>query len=263
MSTRATQRKQSEWSYQWSHYEDDAPSLFHDWIRPNTLDDFRAKRVLDAGCGPGHHCRIAASVAAHVTGVDLNTSALARERLSDLENVSFLEADIATLESEELFDVVYCIGVIHHTDDPDATFENLRRLCRPGGRVIVWCYSREGNALVRLIVEPLRRLFLSRTSRGFIRGISMVATALLYPLVYTLYLLPLESLPYHEYFRNFRRLGWQRNVLNVFDKLNAPQTQFISRERVESWFRPERFEDVSIEPYRGVSWRASGTVRRD
>jgi hypothetical protein len=48
----------------------------------------------------------------------------------------------------------------------------------------------------------------------------------------------------------------------VFDKLNAPQTQFISRARVERWFAPERFGDVSITAYKGVSWRASGTVRR-
>ena len=61
--------------------------------------------------------------------------------------------------------------------------------------------------------------------------------------------------------QNFRRLSFRRNVLNVFDKLNAPQTEFISRDRVERWFDPRLFDDVAITPYRGVSWRASGTVR--
>ena len=64
-----------------------------------------------------------------------------------------------------------------------------------------------------------------------------------------------------EGFENFRRLPFRRNVLNVFDKLNAPQTDFITRERVQGWFAGSQFEDVTITPYKGVSWRASGTVR--
>lgn len=261
MKAGEAQKKHPEWSYQWSHYEDDAPALFVDWIHPNTLEDFRGKRVLDAGCGPGHHARLVASVAAHVTAVDLNTSELARARLADLPNVSVAEADIASFRPERRHDVVYCVGVIHHTDDPDRTFRNLKETCRPGGRLIVWCYSREGNALARLVVEPLRRLFLRRMKRSVVSGISSALTALMYPVVHTLYRLPLSGLPYHEYFENFRRLGFRRNALNVFDKLNAPQTQFISRSRVERWFDPREFEDVSITPYKGVSWRASGTVR--
>src|SRR5262245_48279806 len=138
------QEKHSEWAYQWSHYEDTESFLFLEWIQPNRLEDFRGKRVLDAGCGPGHHVRLVAPYAAHVTGVDLNTSSLALERTRDLANVSIVEGDIATYHPAEPFDVVYCVGVIHHTDDPDATFANLRRACRDGGRLVVWCYSREG-----------------------------------------------------------------------------------------------------------------------
>ncbi len=255
------QQKHPEWDYQWSHYEDDEPFLFTEWIQPNTLEDFQGKRVLDAGCGPGHHTRLVASVAQHVTAVDLNTSDVARRRLSDLRNVSVVEADIATFRPQHRYDIAYCIGVIHHTDDPDRTFRNLKELCRPGGRLIVWCYSREGNLLARAVVEPFRRLVLRRLSRASVRWIATATTALLYPVVHTLYRLPIPGLPYREYLQNFRRLGFRRNALNVFDKLNAPQTEFIARERVERWFDPRDFERVSITPYRGVSWRASGTVR--
>ena len=120
--TAGSQEKQAEWSWQWSHYEADEPALFLDWIRPNVLEDFRGKRVLDAGCGPGHHARLVAGVAAHVTAADLNTSELARSKLARFPNVSVVEADIAAYRPEQPFDVVYCIGVIHHTDDPDRIF---------------------------------------------------------------------------------------------------------------------------------------------
>ncbi|MBM4268327.1 MAG: class I SAM-dependent methyltransferase [Deltaproteobacteria bacterium] len=261
MEHTATQEKHPEWAWQWARYEDDAAFLFRDWILPNRLEDFRGKRVLDAGCGPGHHIRLVAPFAAHVTGLDLNTAALARERTADLANVTIEEGDIATWRAAEPFDVVYCVGVIHHTDDPDATFENLRRMCRPGGRLVIWCYSEEGNWMARRLVEPLRRRLLEGSGRASVERLSAVLTALLYAPVHTVYRLPLRSLPYHEYFANFRRLGFRRNMLNVFDKLNAPQTDFISRARVERWFA-SGFEDVSITPYAGVSWRGSGSLRR-
>lgn len=259
--TQPTQEKHPEWNYQWSRHVDDSAFLFFDWIAPRTLEDFRRKRVFDAGCGPGHHMRLVAPTASHVTGMDLNTANIASEKLSDLENVTLLQGDISTYTAEQPFDVVYCIGVIHHTDYPDRTFENLKRLCRKGGLLIVWCYSREGNELVWRFVEPLRKLFLRNLNRAVVDFLANVLTILMIPFVYTIYTLPLRGLPFYEYFENFRKLSFKRNVLNVFDKLNAPQTDFIARERIQSWFDPEHFDNVSITPYKGVSWCASGYVK--
>lgn len=255
------QEKHPEWNYQWSRHIDDVASLFLDWIAPRTLEDFQNKYVFDAGCGPGHHIRLVAPVATHVTGMDLNTADIASVKLSDLKNVTLLQGDIALYRPEKLYDVVYCIGVIHHTDDPDQTFANLKRMCRKGGLLIVWCYSREGTELVWRVVEPLRKLFFNKLSRDLVELIARIVTALLYAPVFTIYLLPVRSLPFYEYFQNFRRLSYKRNLLNVFDKLNAPQTNFIAREQIEDWFNVRQFEDVSITPYEGVSWRASGYIK--
>ena len=83
----------------------------------------------------------------------------------------------------------------------------------------------------------------------------------MWPIVHSIYRLPLMFLPYYEYFENFRRLSFRRNVLNVYDKLNAPQQHFLSRATMESWFNPDEFGDVHLSQYKGVSWRASGTKR--
>jgi hypothetical protein len=72
-------------------------------------------------------------------------------------------------------------------------------------------------------------------------------------------------MPYSEYFVNFRRLSFERNMLNVFDKLNAPQTRFTTRQKCLEWFSAERFEPASIviKPYAGVSYHLSGVKRHD
>jgi hypothetical protein len=79
--------------------------------------------------------------------------------------------------------------------------------------------------------------------------------------IYTVYTLPLRLLPYYSYFENFRKLSFNRNTLNVFDKLNAPQVEFISRDRVARWFPSSEFTDIYIGHYKGVSWRASATLK--
>ncbi|MCX5796751.1 MAG: class I SAM-dependent methyltransferase [Elusimicrobia bacterium] len=251
------QRKQDEWEFQWTHLEDRESWLYADWIWPNRLEDFADKTVLDAGCGPGHHVRLVAAKAKRVVGIDLNTVSIARQKTADLRNVAFLEGDIAEWDTGERFDVVYSVGVVHHTDDPDRTVAHLKNLLKPGGRLILWVYAREGNALNEFFLEPAKSLLLRRMSRPVVLWLSHALTLALYPMVYSLYLLPLRALPFYHYFANFRRMPYTRNQANVFDKLNAPTTHFISRTRAEKWL--EGLQDPHISPYVGVSWRISGT----
>ena len=127
--------------------------------------------------------------------------------------------------------------------------------------MIVWCYAAEGNALIKYGLEPLRKIFLRFLPRRTLVSLSKVVTALMVPIVYTVYRISLfKFLPYYDYFSNFRRLSFERNVLNVFDKLNAPQTHFISRQDCERWFSSYRFEETSRTfcHYAGVSWGLTG-----
>lgn len=258
------QVKQFEWADQWTRYRegDDTIWLFHDWIAPVTLEDLRGCSVLEAGCGPGHHTELLARVAQHVTAVDLNTASIAQTAIGKLPNVEILERDLAVMDLGKLFDAVICVGVIHHTDDPDRSFENLYRHCKPGGRMVVWAYSAEGNELVRWIVEPFRKLFLRNLPRGWVNGLSFLICGLLWPIIQTVYRLPLKVLPYWAYFHNARKLGFRRTAINIFDKLNAPQTDFISRARAERWMSADRFRSVSIRHYCGVSYSMTG-IRKD
>jgi len=134
-----SQPQESEWVHLWTTLHQDSdqdPTLFRHWIHPHGPEVFRGKRVLDAGCGGGHHAAFVAGFADHVVAVDRSTSLVARRRLDQHKNVEVREADIATVTADDLggsFDVVYSIGVIHHTADPDRTIANLKRLVAPGG----------------------------------------------------------------------------------------------------------------------------------
>ena len=253
-----SQKKQNEWYEQWSLVQDDSLFLFQEWIYPNKLDDFKNAEVLECGCGGGQHTSFIAPYAKAITSVDLNAVSLAKNRNKSFENIAFKDEDILSMDLKKQFDIVFSIGVIHHTDDPDLAVENMIMHTKKGGKIIIWVYSKEGNFLVRALVEPFRKLFLTKISRKSLLLLSKFITLLMYFPIYTLYLFKLKFLPYYEYFQNFRRLTFYRNVLNVFDKLNAPQVQFIDKERAERWANGD-FSNIHISHYKGVSYRISFT----
>jgi SAM-dependent methyltransferase len=258
------QPRQSQWAEQWALFRNADMRQFNEWIAPATLESLRGKDVLECGCGGGHHTDMIAQHARSVTAVDLNTADQAAQLNADNDNVSFVEADLATMDLGRQFDAVICVGVIHHTDNPSATFENMFRHLKPGGTMIVWTYAAEGNGLVRYGVEPVRKALLQRLPRRALRWIAAPITLALYPIVHSIYRVPgLSFLPYYDYFANFRRLPWHHNFMNVFDKLNAPQTQFTTRATAEAWMSPLRFEpeSVSLRHYAGVSYSLVGTRR--
>jgi len=251
-------QRKNEWYEQWELLQCNELFLFEDWISPATLEDFRDKDVLECGCGGGQHTSFISPYAESVTAVDLNTVEIAKERNKNFNNIDFLEDDIASMKLGKTFDIVFSIGVVHHTDDPDKTVQNLIEHTASGGKLILWVYSKEGNFLTEYLVEPIRKIFLTEMTRKSLLMLSKVITLVMYLPIYSIYLLPLGFLPFYEYFNNFRRLTFYRNALNVFDKLNAPQVQFIRKSRAINWLPRDQFSDVQLSAYKGVSWRICG-----
>ncbi len=252
------QIQHTEWLEQWSIFQDDELFLFKDWIQPFDLTFFKGKSVLEAGCGGGQHTRFMAPFAKHITAVDLNTIELCKEHNKESDNIEFVTADIAEMNLGQQFDIVLSIGVVHHTDNPEKTVENLKRHLKKGGTLILWVYSEEGNWLAKNVVERCRNIFLSKISRERLVSIANIITALMYIPIYSLYFLPLSFLPYYDYFQNFRKMSYKRNVLNVFDKLNAPQTDFISSQRAYSCV--SKMRNISVIHYKNVSYCISATM---
>lgn len=258
-------RKTRVWQIQHDFGYDDLHEsswLYNEWIFPNKYSDAVNREVLDAGSGPGLQVQLFAKYATSVTAVDLEAIEVSRRKAREFDNVIFVEDDISTMNLGKQFSVVNCVGVIHHTDNPSITFENLFKHLEIGGRFILWAYAKEGNFLMARVVEPLRKTLLQKQPHWVIRACSIMLTGILYLLVHTVYKLPLKSMPYFQYFKNFRKLTFSRNALNVYDKLNAPQQYFIPRSTIEKWF-DSRFTDVHIDHYLNCSWRVSGTKVSD
>src|SRR5439155_16573893 len=83
---------------------------------------------------------------ARVVGIDLSAAAeVAATNLADREFIA-LQADVFALPfAPESFDVIYSIGVLHHTPDCEKAFKVLPQYLKPGGKIAVWLYSGYNN----------------------------------------------------------------------------------------------------------------------
>ena len=118
-------------------------------------------RVLDIGCGNGYVLYQYARHGAEVTGVDLTRTAveLSRKRFA-VSGMSgeFLEVDGNRLPfADASFDIVCSMGVLHHVSNPRPMVDEIFRVLRPGGRLIVMLYHR--HSWKNLVLLRLRRLF--------------------------------------------------------------------------------------------------------
>ncbi|GGY02616.1 SAM-dependent methyltransferase [Streptomyces hiroshimensis] len=101
-------------------------------------------RVLDVGCGVGQPAmRIARRTGAHVTGISVSRGQVARATaLAGAAGLSgrveFRYADAMQLPFEDnSFDAVIAIESVFHMPDREQVFREIRRVLRPGGRLVL------------------------------------------------------------------------------------------------------------------------------
>jgi len=122
------------------HAIDGAYNAHYD--RPAVLEalgSVRARRVLDAGCGPGLYAEVLLDAGAQVVGFDASQMMvdLARRRVGERAQIDLARLGESLPYPEESFDLVVCALAIHYADDRAAAFADLYRVLTPGGALVV------------------------------------------------------------------------------------------------------------------------------
>lgn len=101
---------------------------------------------LDVGCGEGVLTRVLRARVAHMVGLDVDEPSLALARSSPVEGVEYVLGDILAHPFQpESFDVIVSVAALHHME-PVVALARMRRLLRPGGRLVVVGLARSGPA---------------------------------------------------------------------------------------------------------------------
>lgn len=122
-------------------------------------------RILDAGCGTGVSTEylVHLNPQAQVVGIDLSAGALevAKERCkrSGANRVEFHHLslyDVEQLPGE--FDLINCVGVLHHLSDPIRGIQALAKKLAPGGLMHIFVYGELGRWEIQLMQKAIALL---------------------------------------------------------------------------------------------------------
>jgi SAM-dependent methyltransferase len=150
---------------QWSHYGGNdgfygSVELLQDIFGPLVaVGELEGARVADIGSGTGRIVRMLVDAGAeHVVAVEPSVGVeILKENTRDIAaQVEIVHGPGEAVPAGRDFDFVVSIGVIQFIRDPLPTLQAAREALRPGGKLVIWVYGKEGNRLYVALVQALR-----------------------------------------------------------------------------------------------------------
>ena len=208
------------------------------------LADLNGKLVLDVGCGTGRFAEIALEHGATVVGVDLSLAVdSAYTNIGTHPRMHIVQADVFKLPlADAAFDVIYSLGVLHHTPNCRKAFEQLPPYLKPSGKVVITVYT-DRNKYYCMSTNFWRR-WTPRLPKRLLYALCHVAIPLYYLYripglrVVGMGILPINMDP---------RARWR--VLDTFDCYSPAYQSYHNFPEVFEWFETAGLRDIrAIEP---------------
>jgi SAM-dependent methyltransferase len=260
----ARDRTVADFGEQWTRYTDNSGwygslDLFRDIFGPLlSVDDIAGRRVAEIGSGTGRIVQMLLEArAAHVTALEPSEAFKILEANARRHGA---RVDCLRRRGEEIapdggFDYVFAIGVLHHIPDPQPVVRAAFRSLRPGGRMAVWLYGREGNEIYLALVRPLRAIT-TRLPHALLAFVSWVLALALTAYVAACRFLPLPLSGYMR--RVVAKLTLEKRYLVVYDQLNPAHARYYRREEAKDLLASAGFVEVSTYHRHGYSWAVVG-----
>ncbi|MGP0065713.1 MAG: methyltransferase domain-containing protein [Isosphaeraceae bacterium] len=229
----------SSFGRQWNRYDVMRPEEDEATFRVKTgvsASELSGRLVLDAGCGGGRYARLLGAQGARVIGVDLSAAVEKAAALcAGMPDVAIVQTDLLDLPiAESAFDLVYSIGVLHHTPDPRRAFAQIARRVKPGGRLAVWLYRRNTapqewlNAGLRAVTTRLPARVLEPLCVG-LGGLGSI---------------PMLNRTLNKVANFSNHPDWTLRVCDNFDWYAPRYQSHHTIDELKGWFAEEGFTDI-------------------
>ena len=221
------------------------------------IEELEGRTVLEAGCGAGRFTRIFAEARARLVSFDYSAAVDAcSENNGHFPNATLLQCDIFAMPfRRDAFDFVFCHGVLQHTPDPKGAFMALAASVKPGGRLSIDIYRKDG------LIRPWKSKYLWRPLTTRMKPEALLAFLEWFipkwlPIDTSIKRIPKignylgSVIPCWNYYqtdlRPEQKVAWA--IMDTFDAL-APAYDLPARlEDVAAWFAELGWTDIEVRP---------------
>jgi len=128
------------------------------WVAMLTATDVKSGTIfLDVGCGAGGSSMLALECGAEVYGIDI-AEGLLSFAIKCLPEGNFQISDIEDLPFENNhFDVVFAANSLQYSEDRITALNELKRVCKPGGRIIAGLFGDPDKVDYRVVFDAVRK----------------------------------------------------------------------------------------------------------
>lgn len=206
-----------------------------------TKADIEGKRVLDVGVGTGRFAEIALNDGAELFGIDLSFAVDAAYRnFGTHPNFHVIQADVFHLPfKKEMFQVIYSIGVLHHTPDTKQAFLSCLPFLARGGKIAIWLYDFYSHHA--FISSRYYRKLTTRLPKKLLHALCYIAVPYYY----------LYKIPVLRYF--FKVIlfipdwpDWRWRVLDTFDWYSPKYQWWHTDHEVFTWFEQAGLKNMRV-----------------
>ena len=246
-------------AFEFTHFPEILPEnreKFLKWIYPLKEEAFKNKAVLDAGCGNGRNSLWVLKFGAkQLVAFDnhRDTVAVAKKNLERFNNARVLLNSIYNIPFQNKFDIVMCIGVLQHLQDPETALSNLVEACKKNGSVVIWTYGKEGNSFITTFINPIRSI----TSRVPI----FIPYCLAFVLSVILYFYLELFKPRNKYLKLMSSYSFRLLFNIVFDHLIPQIAKYWTKEELLELFNKYPLKNIKIYSVAGNTWTVVGVKR--
>ncbi len=206
--------------------------------------EYRGKLVLDAGCGNGRYAKLANDWGARVVCVDISSAVeIAQKNVGGRPDVAVVQGDLFKLPFRtDLFDIVYSIGVLHHTPDAKGAFHAIQPLVKPGGFFSIFMHGQGNRALYA--TNRWLRAWTAKASYRTTWNFCLLLTGIAKVLLAIPFLGPVL------YLAGRQVIFFSPDQHNNYDHFSAGFTSFHRKEEIRGWYAG--WDDVAVR-YQGVA----------
>ena len=248
---------EKRFGYEWQKYHQIDPNYeiqFRRWIQPFKPETFKNKKVLDAGCGMGRNSFWALKYGAkELVAFDYDQQSIeaAKKNLASFDNVQVEFKSIYEIDYQDEFDIIFCIGVIHHLEKPDLAIKNLIRAAKPGGLVLIWVYGYENNEWIVKLISPLRIHLTSKLPPAVLH---LFSYCLSLPLYLFIKMFPPRSL----YLKQISRFRFSHLHSIVFDQLLPKIANYYRKREAGQLLAKHELRNIGVFHNNQNSWTVYG-----